>query len=279
MRYASVNGIELGYRECGSGFPLVFCHEYAGDLRSLERQIGYFSRRYRCIAFNYRGYPPSTVPDDIDAYGSDDLVADLAGLLDHLGITETHLVGVATGGGVALNFAIGRPEAVRGLAVVGPGAGSVGRPAWLAGAQALADAIRRDGMAALVDNMENAPQRQALRSKDPIAWETFIAQIREMSPVGCANMMANALMRRPPLFELESELKRLRMPVLVAVGDQDAPAFDACVFVSRTVVDGALAVLPNCGHMLPLEEPALLNTILGEFFAGVDARRSNDGNR
>ena len=273
MSSASVNGVELHYRDVGSGFPVIFCHEYASDLRALEQQIRFFSRRYRCIAFNYRGYPPSSVPRERSAYGHDDLVADLGGFFDHLGIGQAYLVGVATGGTVALNFAIGRPQAVRALIVVGAGAGSSDRDSWLAGARALADAIERDGLDALVANMERAPQRQSLRRKDPAAWEEFIAQIGDLSPVGLAHMMANALMTRKPLFDLEAQLRALSMPILIALGDQDTPAFEACVFVSRTVPHGALAVLPGCGHMIPLEEPALFNTIAGEFLAQVDNGR------
>jgi len=56
------DGIKLYYEEVGSGIPIVFVHEFAGDVRSYELQLRYFGQRYRCIAFNARGYPPSDVP-------------------------------------------------------------------------------------------------------------------------------------------------------------------------------------------------------------------------
>ena len=56
------DNVELYYEEVGSGTPIVFVHEFAGDYRSWEPQMRYFSRRYRCIAYNARGYPPSAVP-------------------------------------------------------------------------------------------------------------------------------------------------------------------------------------------------------------------------
>ena len=68
-RLASVTGpIDLHYEDTGSGFPLIWCHEYGGDYRSWEQQVRYFSRRYRVVTWNYRGYPPSEVPKDGDAY-------------------------------------------------------------------------------------------------------------------------------------------------------------------------------------------------------------------
>ena len=62
MPYLNSNGVQLYYEEAGRGLPIVFVHEFAGDLRSWEAQLRHFSRRYRCIAFNARGYPPSEVP-------------------------------------------------------------------------------------------------------------------------------------------------------------------------------------------------------------------------
>ncbi len=273
MPFASVNGVDLYYEERGEGPPIVFCHEFASDLRAWAQQVRYFSRSYRCIAYNFRGYPPSSVPTNPAAYQHDRLVEDLEGLLDHLRLARAHVVGVATGGGVALNFAIRRPERVDGLVVVGAGAGSVDREAWLAGARTLAAAIGRDGMQALVDNIERAPQRQALRQKDPQGWDDFIAKMRELSPEGCSHMMSVALVGRKPLFDLKDDIARLPMPVLVLVGDQDLPGFDTSVFVSRTAPHGALAVLPFSGHLLPVEEPALFNLLVGNFLAAVACGR------
>ena len=58
------DGVNLYFEETGSGTPIIFAHEFAGDHRSCEPQLRYFARRYRCIAFNARGYPPSDVPED-----------------------------------------------------------------------------------------------------------------------------------------------------------------------------------------------------------------------
>ena len=65
------DAVKLYYEESGSGFPVVFVHEFAGDHRSWEAQLRFFSRRYRCIAFNARGYPPSDVPDHVAHYNQE----------------------------------------------------------------------------------------------------------------------------------------------------------------------------------------------------------------
>ena len=58
------DGVKLFYQETGAGIPVVFVHEFAGDWRSWEGQLRHFGRRYRCIAYNARGYPPSDVPEN-----------------------------------------------------------------------------------------------------------------------------------------------------------------------------------------------------------------------
>src|SRR3954467_7806283 len=62
------DGIRLYYEETGAGTPLIFVHEFAGDTRSWEPQVRHFARRYRCITFNARGYPPSDVPQTPSQY-------------------------------------------------------------------------------------------------------------------------------------------------------------------------------------------------------------------
>ena len=91
-RIASATGpIDLYYEDTGQGFPLIWCHEYGGDYRSWEQQVRYFSRRYRVVTWNYRGYPPSEVPKDGNAYSIEILVEDLRGLMQHLGIRRAHI--------------------------------------------------------------------------------------------------------------------------------------------------------------------------------------------
>src|SRR5258706_7306051 len=82
---AADDGVKLYYEEAGVGAPIVFVHEFAGDHRSWEPQMRFFSRRYRCIAFNARGYPPSDVPADTERYSQARARDDIIAVLDHLG--------------------------------------------------------------------------------------------------------------------------------------------------------------------------------------------------
>lgn len=271
MPKAKCNGVELYYEEVGTGFPLVFCHEFAGDMRSWDPQVRHFARRYRVITFNYRGYPPSTVPGDEVEYAHDMLIEDLHQLLSTLGISRAHIAGLATGGNVALNFAIKYPKLVGGLVVAGAGAGTVDRERWLIGARKFADDIVRDGVDGIIANIINAPQRIIFKEKDPRGWASFIEMIRSFSPIGCTHMMRNALVNRKPIFDLKESIKLLRTPILVMVGDQDGPAGESSRFIQTHAPFAGLAVLPMCGHTLNSEEPVLFNQLVSDFLAAVDA--------
>ena len=273
MPFATVNGVELYYEETGSGFPLVFVHEFAGDMRAWEPQVRYFGRQYRVITYNQRGYPPSQVPADAESYSHDNLIEDLHQLLGFLDIQRAYIAGLATGGNVALNFGIRHPDRAQALVVAGAGAGTVDREYWLAAAKVFADDIERDGTAGIVANVESAPQRIVFRIKDPRGWQQFIADMHDFSPLGCAHIMRNALMNRKPIFDLEAELGMMNVPTLVMVGDQDDPAFAACRFICHHAPNAGMMVMPMCGHTLNSEEPDFFNLHVGTFLAAVGAGR------
>src|SRR4029453_11284414 len=117
MPRVSVNGIRLHYEETGAGAPLVFVHEFAGDAQSWHLQVRFFARRYRTIAFNARGYPPSDVPTDGSAYSQDHAVEDIRGLVDALGIDRAHICGLSMGGYATLHFGLRHPERALSLVV------------------------------------------------------------------------------------------------------------------------------------------------------------------
>ena len=174
MTMASVNGVDLYYEETGEGMPLVWVHEYGGDLRSWEPQVRYFSRRYRVVTYNHRGYSPSTVPRAARDYSQDLLVEDLHQLLNHLELGPVHLGGCSMGANVARDFAIAHPEMARSLILVGAGAGSVNREQFLQDEEAIAAGLERNGIASLVHHFEIVPNRASFKQKDPRGFAEFL---------------------------------------------------------------------------------------------------------
>ena len=179
MAIARVNGVTLYYEETGSGFPLIWCHEFGGDYRSWEPQVRYFSRRYRVITWNYRGYPPSEVPPDPAAYRNETLVEDLAALLRHLGIERAHVGGLSMGGNVTLNFGIAHPDMSESLIICGCGSGTVGRETFLAEGERRAQEFLAEGIEAKVRNFAGLASRRGFAEKDPRGWAEFLQQVRD----------------------------------------------------------------------------------------------------
>src|SRR5262245_60006647 len=184
-RIDSASGpLDLYYEETGAGTPLVWCHEYGGDHRSWEPQVRYFARRYRVVTWNYRGYPPSDVPKEPEAYSVDILVEDLRGLLRHLGIARAHVGGLSMGGGVALNFGVRHPELTESLIIAAAGAGTVNREEFLRNSERLAGLYETRGVEAKVDNLAQSPTRRGFARKDPRGWAETVAHVLDHSGVG-----------------------------------------------------------------------------------------------
>ena len=115
------DGINLFYESAGSGTPIIFVHEFGGSHWSWEPQLNFFARRHRCITFAARGYPPSDIPESVDAYSQARAADDIVEVLDAADIDKAHVVGLSMGGFASLHVALRHPKQV--LSVVAAGAG------------------------------------------------------------------------------------------------------------------------------------------------------------
>jgi pimeloyl-ACP methyl ester carboxylesterase len=273
MPMASVNGVELYSEETGRGAPLVWVHEYGGDFRSWEPQVRYFSRRYRVVTYNHRGYPPSSVPRAARDYSQDLLVEDLHQLLTHLGLGPVHLGGCSMGANVARDFALAHGEMTQSLILVGAGAGSVNREQFLQSQEATAAGLEREGMAALIRSFESLPTRASFKAKDPRGFAEFLRQAGEHDAQACAHLAREVIAKRKTVFELEAQLKALRVPTLIMAGDRDAPCVEPSLTMRGWIPHAGLVLFPACGHTPNLEEPGLFNLHVAEFLAAVQAGR------
>jgi len=256
--------------ETGSGTPVVFVHEFSGDHRTWEPQVRYFSRRYRCVVFNARGYPPSDVPENPDAYSQGQAVEDLLAVLDACEMETAHIVGLSMGGFAALHFGLAHPDRVRSLAIGAVGYGTSHDDGWKEDVEHLADFYRDDPIGAASAHA-SAPGRIPFLLKDPRGWVEFADQLAEHPSIGSSNTMRGVQGRRPNLYDLEAELSALAVPLLVMCGDEDEQCLEPSLYLKRTVSTAGLVVLPRTGHTLNLEEPARFNELVLDFLTSVDS--------
>ena len=267
--------VRLYYEEVGQGTPILFVHEFASDHRGWEPQMREFGKRYRCIAYSARGYAPSDVPADKDAYSYQHVMRDCIAVLDHLGIDKAHLVGLSMGGYTALQAGLNHPGRVRSMTLAGAGSGS---ERWYTdefhkASRALADQFEREGSAAVAKTYGLSPARIPFLVKDPRGFAEFCRMLAEHDAQGSANTSRGFQGARPSLYDFEADIRKLTIPALIVVGDEDDRCIEPSLFLKQTIPASGLVVLPKTGHVVNLEEPDLFNLVLGDFLTRVDAGR------
>jgi len=274
-RVVTDDGIALRVEQTGTGVPILFIHEFAGDARSWGPQVAYFAERYRCVTYHARGYPPSEVPDDVDRYSQARAADDARDVIRALGIETAHVVGLSMGGFCALHLGLRHPELVSSLVIAGCGYGAPphARDAFRQESAVIATAFEQEGSAAVAERYAVGPARVQFQNKNPEAWARFAAALADHSSIGMARTMMGVQRERHSLYDLRNELAELSVPVLIVAGDEDDGCLEADVMLKQTLPAAALVVMPNTGHTCNLEEPAAFNRIVADFLDTVEAGR------
>ena len=269
------DGTNLHYEEAGTGSPIVFVHEFAGDLRSWEPQLRHFARRHRAIAFNARGYPPSDVPPDPASYSQNQAADDILAILDHLHLDKAHIVGLSMGGFATLHFGFRHPARARSLVVAGCGYGAEPGQAsrFKDEAATIAGRLKSEGMQKFAAAYAYGPTRVQFQNKDPRGFQEFAAQLAEHSALGSANTQIGCQGARPSLYDLQDQMRALTLPTLILTGDEDTPCLQPGLLMKQCIPTAALSVMPNAGHTINIEDPDEFNRRVSDFIAQVEANR------
>lgn len=267
------DGVKLHVEEAGEGTPILFIHEFGGNHQSWEPQLRYFSRRHRCISYAARGYPPSDVPDSVEAYSQAIAADDAVAVLDALKIEKAHIVGLSMGGFCTVHFGLRTPERALSLTVAGAGYGCEKEfeEHFRGVSLEVADNFEKRGAKEFSRVYALGASRVQFQNKNPRGWQEFADRLATHSDRGAANTMRGIQARRASFYDLEDGLKKMMVPTLVVVGDEDDHCLQPGIFLKKTIPACGLSVFPKTGHTLNLEEPAAFNTLLAEFIAQVEA--------
>jgi len=268
------DGVDLAAFEAGQGDAILFVHEFAGNAESWEPQVRYFSRTYRCIAYNARGYPPSSVPTDPRAYSQDRAIKDAVAVLDAMKVERAHVVGLSMGGFATLHLGLRHPGRVRSLAIAsaGYGADPAKRAQFRAETDRMADAMER-GFAEAADAYAHSTARIQYKNKDPRGFAVFRDRLLAHSPEGAARTLRGVQRDRPSLWDFVDDMRRCDLPALILAGDEDDPCLEPALLLKRNMPGAGLAIMPMAGHTLNLEEPDLFNRTLADFLHRVERGR------
>jgi 3-oxoadipate enol-lactonase len=258
MPSARINGIELYYEAHGDGPALVLAHGGGGNHLSWWQQVPEFSKHYRCVTFDHRGFGFSH--DLNDGPGPDAFVEDLRQLLDHLGMARAALAGQSMGGWTVLGFAAKYPERVDALILCDTTAG-MDDPEVLREQTRLRESSQGASLANILTRAYSAdfPVRDPFR-------HFLYQQISGLNHHVPSNLL-KALMSAKQSVE---PIVRGNIPALLIVGEEDALVAPSIMELMAKRIKGSRFVkIRGAGHSVYFEQPEEFNRIVSGFLREV----------
>jgi pimeloyl-ACP methyl ester carboxylesterase len=266
-RFVETEGARLYVEEAGDGQAVVFLHPGLWDGRSWNEQFGLFSRTYRVLRFDFRGYGRSSRPESGQSYSH---VDDLAAVMDAASVERAALVGCSMGGSTAIDFALEHPSRLSALVLAA------------SGLNAFDDRLTPQEEAEL--ELLNAPVAEAMEAGDMERAER--ARLRIWAPLGTESeagrriteiafdniheMTMDESGRRdisPPAIE---RLEQIKAPTLVLPADKDPLVFRRLsAILADRIPDARLVQIPETDHVVNMRRPAEFNRVVLGFLGEV----------
>jgi 3-oxoadipate enol-lactonase len=265
-QFAEVNGTKLHYDARGEGNALVLIHSGLGHLAMWDDQMPAFAKHYRVIRFDLRGFGKSPSPPG--TYSDYD---DLRALLRYLKIDRTAVLGISSGGGIAIDFTLAYPEMVTALITAAPAIGGcqlesseamkekrmASYEAYQRGDKSLAAELTAQ---VWVDGLVRSPEEV-----DPVVRQRAIEMLRYTYELPDGEGQRQRL--EPPAVH---RLAEIRAPTLVIIGDRDVPAIYTVVhLLETTIANTKKVVIHGAAHLSNMEKPTEFNSAVLEFVDGI----------
>lgn len=257
--FLELDGLRIYYETAGSGHPLVLIHGFSLDTRMWDDQFENFAQHYRVIRYDIRGYGKSSTPTS-EPYSH---AGDLKALLDHLDISQAHILGLSLGGAIAINFTLAYPHMVRALVL----ADSVlWGHSWVeTETGAIWQASREQGIEE-ARKLWLAHSMFAAARDNPHVATALTRIVSDYSGWHWVNDDPGAY-PDPPDSQF---LSRIRVPALVLVGARDIPDFQVIAdTLAQTLPNAQKVLLSGVGHMCNMEDPAGFNDAVLGFLRAV----------
>ena len=203
------------------------------------------------ITWDIRGHGRSASPADRSLYSEETSIADMAAVLDACAVRRAAIGGLSLGGYLSLAFHLAHPARVAALLLFDTGPGfkqDRARDRWNIYAEERADALERDGLAALSTGVEVGPGPH--------------------DPTGLT-LAARGILTQRDSRVLDS-LPAIRVPTLIVVGEHDEPFLAATDYMAAKIPGAVKAVLSNAGHAANIDRPDAFNAVVSEFLEKVN---------
>jgi pimeloyl-ACP methyl ester carboxylesterase len=265
MRLVRAGGVELQVLDRGRGMPVVLVHGFPLDHSMWDAQIAALRRRFRVVAPDLRGFGGSQASEG--TVSMEQMADDLAALLDALALDEpVVLCGLSMGGYVAFEFWRRHAARLRGLVLCDTRAAPDAKEA-AAGRLETAARVLGEGNLALADSLMPKLFAAATLADQPNLAAIERQKILAADPRGVAAALRGMAARR----DFRSELAQISLPTLVIVGEHDAiSTVDEMRGIAKAIANAEFVIVPNAGHMSPLENPQGFNEALEQFLTRVE---------
>lgn len=239
--------LTTSYYEEGEGPAFLLVHGFTGSKLDFHDQLGWFSDRYRVIAPDNRGHGETGNTGDASGYAIATMVDDLHRFTEALGLAHFHLLGHSLGGMLAMRYALLHPDRLQSLILMDTSSAPLDVPRG--GLGMMADVLRENGAAALVELMKADPGSPEVRNGIDFLgerehWDRITEKLAQMDPAAYASL-GNALENLP---DITAELAAIRVPTTVIVGAADALFIDASKSMAETIPGARLEVIPGAAH-------------------------------
>ncbi len=256
MPTTQVNGIDLYYEITGKGDPLLFIHGLGSSTRDWEEQVSYFARHYQVVVFDVRGHGQSAKP--AGPYSIELFASDTAKLLQNLGITRTHVVGISMGGMIAFQLAARQPQMLKSLIIVNSQPEFIVRTCrerirvWqrfltvrLLGMRVLGKFLSR--------RLFPKPEHENLR-------RVFIRRWAENDSLAYRESMKAIIG-----WSVMEQIGDIDCPTLVIASDEDYTPLRTKQAYVKQLAHGKMVIINDARHAVPVERPAQFNAVLATF--------------
>ncbi len=260
---------KLFYEANGMGHPIVLIHAGFLDRRMWDEQFQLFSKQYKVVRYDVRGFGKST---KAETKYSD--FQDLHDLLQHLKLDKVYIIGVSNGGRIAIDFTTRYPNQVDGLVLVGSGvsgrktSGPEEDRVWKEFSEQMApqEVMIKEGKlkeAAEMDvNVWGAAQNPESRKK-------LMTMALENAHVQVDNPWQHQVNPVPPGYE---RLSTIKVSTIVMIGERDVKGMHFIADDLHSKIPGSKKiVVPGADHIVNMSQPKEFNRTVLEFFSSIDS--------
>ncbi len=258
---AAADPLPLHVEVSGEGDCIALAHGFGGSARNFRPQVRALRERYQTIVYDARGHARSGAPVTAEDYTPECFVGDLGRVLAGAGAARAVVGGLSMGAGVALRFALARPECVQGLVLAAFPAG--GGRGFAAQALEFAQSLAAEGIAAAGERFVWGKSSGLSERDAALVRQGFL----EHAPHALAHVLRELIAMQPSVEELAPALRRLEAPVLIVVGERDASSLAASRALAALLPRARFVVVPDAGHVVNLQRPEAFNAALLAFLA------------